>query len=166
MNLVATTSELSGDVFGQKFCITSGHKYIHIILAEIAVQNSFKAVKHLNFIKQQIIHSLVYNLGTDICHEFFRVNATLFFFNLNKALANQIEIICGVKGKAKDMVSIYAMIQQVMVKKVIQQIGLAASANAGNDFYQSIMFPFYQFIQIEISANLHGKASVRKIFAT
>ena len=37
MNLVTTTGELSSYIFGQKFCVTSGHKYIHIIFAKIAI---------------------------------------------------------------------------------------------------------------------------------
>ena len=94
MNLVATTGELGGNVFGQELCVTPGHKYIHVIFAQITIQNSFKAVQHLNFIKKQIIHSFVYDFGTDICYELFGVNSTLFLFNLNQAFANQIKIIC------------------------------------------------------------------------
>ena len=51
MNLVATTGEFCGNIFGQQFCIASGHKYIHIVFTQIAIQNSFKAIQHLNFIK-------------------------------------------------------------------------------------------------------------------
>ena len=40
MNLVTTTGELGGYIFRQKFCITSCHKYIHIIFAKIAIQNN------------------------------------------------------------------------------------------------------------------------------
>lgn len=93
MNLVTTTGELGGYIFRQKFCITSCHKYIHIIFAKIAIQNSFKTIQHLNFIKQQIILFFTYNFGTDISHKLFGVNSTLFLFNLNQAFANQIKII-------------------------------------------------------------------------
>lgn len=34
----------------------------------------------------------------------------------------------------------------MMVKKIIQQIGLTTSANAGNDFDQSVVLSFNQFI--------------------
>ena len=120
MNLVATTGEFCGNIFGQQFCIASGHKYIHIVFTQIAIQNSFKAIQHLNFIKQQIIHSFINDLGTDISHEFFRINPTLFLFNLNQAFPNQIKVICGIKCETDDMVSIYSFFQQVVIKNGIQ----------------------------------------------
>ena len=83
MDFVATTGELSSYIFRQKFCVASGYKNIHVFLAEITVQHSFKTIQHLDFVQQEVIHLVVSNLGADICHEFFRINPTLFFLNLN-----------------------------------------------------------------------------------
>ncbi len=79
-------------------CLHIGEYLVQVIcrdghLAKIAIQNSFKTIQHLNFIKQQIIHFFTYNFGTDISHKLFGVNSTLFLFNLNQAFANQIKII-------------------------------------------------------------------------
>ena len=96
--------KLCDNIFGQEFCITSGYEYIHIIFTKITIQYRFKAVHQLNFIQKQIIHSISGNLGTDICHKFFRINSTFFFFNFDKAFSNQIHVICGVKRKTNNMV--------------------------------------------------------------
>lgn len=93
MNLVTSASKFGSYIFRQKFCVASSHKNIHIFFAKITIQNSFKAIQHLNFIQQKIIHSFIYNFRTNISYKFFRVNSTFFLFNLNQAFPNQIKII-------------------------------------------------------------------------
>ena len=53
-----------------------------------------------------------------------------------------------------------------MIEKVIEQIGFTTPANTRNNLNESIVLSFYQFVQIEISANLHLATSLQKIFAT
>ena len=50
----------------------------------------------------------------------------------------------------------------MMVEKVIEQIGFATPANTSNNLNESIVLSFYQFVQIETSANLHLAASLQK----
>ena len=132
MNLVSSSGKLRCNILRQELRIASGHKYIHVLFAKIPIQNSFKAIQHLDFIQQKIIHSFSSNLRADICHEFFRINTPLLFFNLNQAFANQVQILRGIKSKADNMVCRNTGIQQMMIENVIQQVRLAASANARN----------------------------------
>lgn len=54
----------------------------------------------------------------------------------------------------------------MMIEKVIEQIGLTTPANTSDNLNKTIVLSFYQFVQIEISADLHSATSFQKIFAT
>ena len=44
---------------------------------------------------------------------------------------------------------------QMVVKDIVQQIGLPAASDAGNDFYKAVALSHYQLIQVSVPFDFH-----------
>ena len=91
----------------------------------------------------------------DIAHEFFRGDFPLFTDECDRALPDAAQILRRIKGKAEDMGIIRHGIQQVAIKEYIQQIGLAAPANARDHFDHAVMHSEDQLVEVSVPLDFH-----------
>jgi len=137
-DLIAPSSELSQYVRGQHFGVAAGHINVQVgqglQIVECIVEGDLLAVRivgirdfigHLNLIyKEIILVCAVFHDLTDMSRKLQRI-----------AIAN---ITGQVQLKGQNVIFGNALAEKVALKQIAKQIGLAASADAGNDLYLAI----------------------------
>ena len=74
---VPSSSKLREDVFGQKSSVASRYVYIDIFQANETIQHRFKFIQQLNFVQQDVIHSLIFEILFQIRVQNVRIAETL-----------------------------------------------------------------------------------------
>lgn len=107
-----------------------------------AVQHIFKLAQQLYLVKNNIIRFFVFDTSFQVSKHLIRITQFLVAAVIQRDLNNMI------LGNA--------FFNQIIVKQIKQKIGLSASANVCNYFYQTVIFPTDQTVQIQISFYFHN----------
>ena len=142
MHLVAAPAKLSDDIPGEKAGIAPGYVYVCIFHAYQAVEDRFKFTKQLHFVKQDIVHTAV------IFDAFLQMRIQ------NIRIPQPFAFKC-VKCDLNDMVFIHTLCQQMPLEQRKEQIRFTASAHTGDDLDKTVVFLFYERIQVVASFDFH-----------
>ena len=162
-NLIAPSSELSQYVRGQHFGVASGHINVQVgqglQIVERVVEGNLLAVRIVgirNFIRHL---NLVYKEIILVCAVFYD------FPDMSRKLQGiAIANITGqVQLKGQNMVFCNALAKKIALEQIAKQIGLAASADAGDHLYLTIPHKGDDFLQIAISFYFHNPTSIENL---
>ena len=162
-NLIAPSPKLSQYVRGQHFRVAAGHINVQVgkglQIIERIIEGNLLAVRivgirnfigHLNLVyKEIILVCAVFHNLTDMSRKLQRI-----------AIAN---ITGQIQLKGQNVVFGNTLAKKVALEQIAKQIGLAASANAGDYLYLTIPHKGDDFLQIAIPFYFHNPTSVENL---
>ena len=162
-DLIAPSSELSQYVRGQHFGVAAGHINVQVgqglQIVERIVEGDLLSVRiigirnfirHLNLVYKEII------LVCAVFHDLTDMSRKLQWI----AIAN---ITGQVQLKGQNVVFCNTLTEKVTLEQIAKQIGLAASADAGDHLHLTVPHEGDDFLQIAVPFDFHNPTSVENL---
>ena len=152
MDLCCPASELGRNITGQCFGVAAGHIYIQIFVRLELVEHIVNRDLNISVFRIQNLGSKLNLIDEQIILFVFISRNDPFDILTEGNGISELIIFSLVQFNFDDLVVLYTVLQQILIKQFEQQNGLSASANTGNDFDFSIPHITDYAVQIIISA--------------